>query len=532
MRNFSYKIDSLESFGMQELQDLYEDWDSIEMRPKVKFFPIKAEKLFRSKEKAKGILDHISGEMFLAKLKINGFEDQSWQYWTAPTGTAECDICAYDFNGTEGAERYYGGFSARLRSLEAKLNVTVDGEEKECDLVGLALKTNSVAHATIANEEGQIDDLNMFRLVYDFSFIWSPPIGIEIKEWSTLDDWRTLNLESRFHLETMRDNSSWPPFRTDFYSPLFHVYVDPQCLGISYSQAKYFNRKLSQHLDLKISGLVASVMKSHFLIQAGRPHALYKLQNSNHALTEWAMEMITSEQGLWEDIGQWFEGAGQTIVTGIEEAGKAIDRAADTVGMAIGHATEDAGKAISQATMDGVRWVDQAKKDVSKWVDQASHDTKEWLESEEGHEFIDKSIEMLNLLADAMQSRRGGIPRYKPYKRPMFRPPKIPQRVKSSGPGSMKSGLVAPSVGSQAGPSTPAQARPTQPPVLASEPPKSTEDQGKPPRSGPSAGSGGISEKDKKIGHKTTLPPKCLTTKRRGPPPRDPFAKNRNRPSC
>lgn len=421
---------------MQQLKDLYEDWDSIEMQPMVKFFPIKVEKLFRNKEKAKGIIDHISGEMFLTKLKINGFEDKSWQYWTAPAGTAECDVCSYKFNETVGAERYYGGFSARLRSLEAKLNVTVDGQEKECHLVGLALKTNSIAHATVANQGGQTDDLNMFRLAYDFSFIWSPPIGIEIKEWTTFDDWRTFNLESRFHLETMKDNGAWPPFQTDFFSPLFHVYVDPECLNVSYPQAKYFNRKLSQHLDYKISGLVAGVMKSHFLIQAGRPHAFYKLQESNHSLTEWAMEMITSQQSFLDDVGQWFEGAGRTIVSGVEEVGRAISQATEELGQTL----DKAGQAINQAVIDANKWIEQAKKDTGKWIDQAANDTIVWAESEEGQQFIEMATEVLENLADALQaSKTGGatMPRPK-YRPPRFKPPRPPAGRRSYSFASMK----------------------------------------------------------------------------------------------
>ena len=227
--------------------------------------------LFLNKEKSKSIESRISGELFLTNLTIHGFDEQKWEYWTAPNGTAPCDSCEYHRDppvpddGTPflHAERYYGGFSARITSLSAKLNVKVDGEDAKCDLVGLTLRKDSVAHHRLGNQSKVYDNLDYFRLFFDINWYASENDSIEIKEWYTLDDWH--HLGSRFFLEKMKDNSTWDVPPSEYHSPLIHMYVDPACLNLSYPQMKYFNRALSTYLDYQIRDLIADKMLNHLI---------------------------------------------------------------------------------------------------------------------------------------------------------------------------------------------------------------------------------------------------------------------------
>ena len=314
------------------------------MREGVKFFPIQADRLFKYKNYSKEILDHISGEIFLSKIKIFGFKEHSWECSPAPHATTKSGLCVHKVNETGGIERYYGVFKTHLTSFLAKLKVTVDGQPKECDLLSVALGKSickSVANATVAGNRDQPDDSKVFHLLFDFSFNSSNPMGLEIHQWKVVGDWNADTTTS--DPETMKQDSTHPPPDSRYSSPLFHVYVDHQCLGISYSQAMYFNRRLSQYLDLNIAALVASAMKSHFLIHAGRPYSLHKLNNSSLA----AIEL----RNLFDSVGQWLGGGFTTIIpaiTGTDVAGPLLKDALNWAGSEEGKGTIEVLKTIGR----------------------------------------------------------------------------------------------------------------------------------------------------------------------------------------
>lgn len=265
------------------LQYLFTDWSSVSVNPNDKFFTVSAQDLLQNVDQLKEIF---SESVFMSKMTIYGFEDKNWNYWNS-SSSGRPDECEYTRNSRTNAKRFYGGLSARLRSLAGKLTSTVNGQEKECDVVGLVTKKNSVAHNTVQGKENQTDNLNYFRMFYDIAFIWSPPIGVEIKNWTAIEDWTADgNNMTRHYLKEMSDDSNWPTRRTHHHPPLFDFYVDSKCLGIPVKQVNMFNRILSKHLDYKITDLVAQLMQQHFLIRQGIPHARYLLRNSGQPYDE------------------------------------------------------------------------------------------------------------------------------------------------------------------------------------------------------------------------------------------------------
>ena len=175
---------------------IFSDWKTVDFIHDVIFFPIYADNLFKNKEKSKAIRERLSKRVYLTEIKVNGFEDQKWEYWSTPNGTSPCDACTYEINDTVIAERFYGGFSTRLESVESNLHITIDDQKRRCKLVALALRKDSVAHQTAGGKDKVEEDLNFFRLFFDFAFIRSPDIGLEIKNWTVVNDWpfRTASL--------------------------------------------------------------------------------------------------------------------------------------------------------------------------------------------------------------------------------------------------------------------------------------------------------------------------------------------------
>lgn len=275
-------------FSQFSLEGLFLDWQSVSTHPEIKYFETPIESLNLRESGAKEILTKMSGDISMSNITIYGFEDKLWSYWSE--SSRRCDSCDYMRKDTNAA-RFYGGFNARLRALEGKLNAKVDGQDKQCNVIGVVMKKNSVAHNKFDGNDNQTDNLNFFRLYYDVAFIWSPPIGVEIKNWTVLDDWTDDgNNVTRHYLEEMSNDSKWPTRRNRYHTPLFNLYVDSKCLGLTAKQVNKFNLVLSKHLDYKITNLVAQLMQQHFLIHLGIPHARYQLQKSGHPESTWALD--------------------------------------------------------------------------------------------------------------------------------------------------------------------------------------------------------------------------------------------------
>ena len=285
-------IISTETFNLDKLKELYSDWDSVSLSPFIEQYPVTSESILEDVQELTDLAGRLSPELMITNATVYGFEDQKWQYWSAPNGTAECDQCTYQKDGKQIAERYYGGFSCRLRALEAQVNLTVDGQEKLCRLVGVPLKKNSVSHHSLEGRRRVYDRLDYFRLFFDIAFIESPKIGLEIKNWSLAEDW-SLENETRYHLETMKDNETWPVYETRYHSPLFSLYLEPSCLSLSYNKARVLNRALSERLDHHVSELIAETMKIHFVSRLGLPY-----ENSKIGDSEDDTEAVAAVQGL------------------------------------------------------------------------------------------------------------------------------------------------------------------------------------------------------------------------------------------
>lgn len=232
--------------NLDEMRKLFQDWTSLTTKPG-SYFEVQVTDLFKNqieKEK-KPIVEVMSGGAKFNQFTFYGFKEQNWETnkGTNPKHNRN-DFCSYTQNGTQMAERYYGIFAVRLESLESRIIMTVNGTQKECDVVGLTKRRQS---RNTLNDWMYID--------FDHAYIWQPAIETEVKVWK---------LNKRNY-------------------PKFDIYVDPKCLNLPYDQIRNLNFALTDHLHHRKSllKLISGIMKDHFLDWLGNPYGKFKVSKAS-----------------------------------------------------------------------------------------------------------------------------------------------------------------------------------------------------------------------------------------------------------
>lgn len=149
------------------------------------------------------------------------------------------------------AERFYGKFGAKIRSLEGKVNLNVNGEGRQCTIIGLMKEKFWVSTKTV---------VPYFYVDFDYAIIWRPKIGAEFKQWE-------------LQVNTTEYDGN----------PAFRIYVDPQCASLSYNDLNELNYGLFVYLwkDHKMLRYIVEMMKDYFMSWFTEPYAKYKLMDSN-----------------------------------------------------------------------------------------------------------------------------------------------------------------------------------------------------------------------------------------------------------